>query len=174
MKKTIALILILLFSTVALSEGIDFSNMTNEELQAVIDGATKELESRDKSEHVASESDSILVDNEYIKAEFLGFENYPDLEMFLVSLRVTNKTDKVIWVYLDEASVNDDMVRVVMSGVPLYVLPWKSGSNSFIFSFTQISIDSFEYVETVSFKLKVTNKETLDVIWTSPEITVIK
>ena len=120
------------------------------------------------------ENDYVIVDNGTIRAEFLGFEDHSDLGMFIVSIRVTNNIDKPIWVHLDSASVNNDMMQMVMSGVPLYIDPHKRGSNGFIFYYKQISIDSFDEIETVSFKLKVSNKDTMNEIWTSPEITIKK
>lgn len=116
----------------------------------------------------------VLVDDENITAEFLGFDDYPDLGAFYVTIRVTNKTDQKIWVYLEDASVNDEMMSLVMSGAPLNILPEKKGTNSFIFPYQQISIDKFDAVETVSFKIAVKDEESLADIETTAEVTITK
>ena len=46
--------------------------------------------------------------------------------------------------------------------------------NMFIFSFSQLSIDSFEEVGTVSFRLVVAEEETLRTICKTEEITLTK
>ena len=131
--------------------------------------------SQSATQSTAAESkEIILVDDETITAEFLGFDDHPELGGLYVTLRVTNKTEQKIWVYLDEASVNDEMINLVMSGVPLYILPEKKGTNSFIFPYAQISADSLEDVSNVSFKIVVKNEETLADIETTAEITINK
>ena len=81
--------------------------------------------------------------------------------VFYIDVNVENKTDKEIWVYLDKASVNDEMVPLVGSGVPLYIQPAKSGRNGFIFSFSSLSIDSIDEVKSVNFDLVVADKESM-------------
>jgi len=126
------------------------------------------------SDIVKKEDDNVIVDSNTIAAEFLGFEDHPELGMFVVRLRVTNKVDQPIWVYMDKASVNDEMMQTVMTGVPLYIDPGKRGSNGFIFYYKQTSVEKFEDVNTVTFRLKVDNQDTLNEIWTSPEVTLTK
>ena len=115
-----------------------------------------------------------IIVSDTIDAEFIGFEDHPELGMFSVRLRVTNKTDQPIWVYMDKASINDEMMQMVMTGMPLYIDPGKRGSNGFIFYYKQTSIEQFDDVSTVSFKLKVDNQDTMKEIWTSPEVTLTK
>ena len=90
-------------------------------------------------------------------ATSLGIEG-----LFYFDINVKNKTDKEIWVYIDEASVNDEMVSMVMSGIPLYVKPDKSGRNAFIISFDSLSIDSVEDVKNMEFDLVIADEETLN------------
>ncbi len=129
-------------------------------------------ESPTESSAKAENKQIVLVDDDCIAAEFLGVDDHPELGAFYVTLRVTNKTDQKIWVYLDEASVNDEMMSLVMSGVPLNILPEKKGTNSFIFSYSQISVESIKEVNTVSFKIVVKNEETLADIETTAEVTI--
>ena len=73
-----------------------------------------------------------------------------------------------------QCGVNDEMMSLVMSGAPLNILPEKKGTNSFIFPYQQISIDKFDAVETVSFKIAVKNEESLADIETTAEVTITK
>ncbi|MBQ3757614.1 MAG: hypothetical protein II873_10910 [Oscillospiraceae bacterium] len=161
------IIIIAVFSIIGViqapEESFNTTNSTSFEKET-----TQKQDIKDEEEH------SILVDDSVITAEFLGFDSHPELGMFTVNLRVTNKTNQKIWVYLEEASVNDEMMNLVMTGTPLYILPEKKGSNSFIFSFQQISLNSFEEVNSVSFKIGVKNEETFADIETTPEVTITK
>lgn len=109
----------------------------------------------------------ILADDDHITATFerlydavsWGVEG-----VFYIDIRVENKRNEKIWVYLEEASVNDEAVPLVTSGVPLYIPSKKSGSNSFSFSFSSLSIDETEDVKKVEFDLVVANAENLEEI----------
>lgn len=127
-----------------------------------------------KESDETADVDEVIVESDEIDAEFLGFEDHPELGMFTVRLRVKNKTEQPIWVYMDKASINDEMMQMVMTGMPLYIDPGKRGSNGFIFYYKQTSIEKFDDVNTVSFKLKVDNQDTMKEIWTSPEVTLTK
>ena len=122
----------------------------------------------------AEQDETVIIDSDTITVEFLGFEDHPELDMFIVRLRVKNKIEQPIWVYMDKASVNDEMMQMVMTGTPLYIDPEKRGSNGFIFYYKQTSIEKFDDVNTVSFKLRVANQDTMMEIWTSPEVTLTK
>lgn len=174
-KKKAPLIVRLLLGLVVIMIGIAIG------IAAIGIGSTsnqeKSSESRSSDAAIADnrqEEDKAIVDGKAITAEFLGYEDHPELGMFVVRLRVTNKTDQPIWVYMDKASVNDEMMQMVMTGMPLYIDPGKRGSNGFIFYYKQTSIEKFEDVNTVSFKLKVDNQDTMKEIWTSPEVTLTK
>lgn len=118
------------------------------------------------------ESTLVVIDDDNIYAEFLGFEDCIGIEGFCVRLRITNKTDKKVFISLDEAYVNGEMLSLVMSGVPLKILPGEKGTNDFIFSYAQISIDSFDAVNVVAFKIMVWDDETTDEIELSDEVKI--
>ena len=162
---TLIILLALFLIIVIVSSPSDSESITSSS-----PNSTSAAESSEQSKESATEM--ALADDDVIYAEFLGFEDHPELECFFVNLRVTNKTGQKIWVYLDEASVNDEMMQLVMSGVPLNILPEKKGSNSFMFYYKQTSIESFEDVKTVSFKICVKNEETLTDIETTEEVTI--
>lgn len=156
MKKSFALLLGLAFMASFLSgcsenDSFQSSNPTDTDVSA------EECQS----------TEVIIADDDFVTATFeklydassIGIEG-----VFYVDVNVKNKTDREIWVYLENASVNDEMVSLVGSGVPLYVQPAKSGRNGFIFPFSSLSIDSIDEVDTVSFDLVVADKESMDLI----------
>lgn len=109
----------------------------------------------------------LIADDDYVTATFEKIYDATSLGIdgvFYIDINVNNKTDREIWAYLDKASVNDEMVPMVMSGVPLRVKPEKSGRNSFIISFTQLSVDKVEDVKNIEFDLVIADEETLDEI----------
>ena len=106
----------------------------------------------------------ILADDDCVTATFEKMYDATSMGVegvFYIDVNVENKTDKEIWVYLDKASVNDEMVPLVGSGVPLYIQPAKSGRNGFIFSFSSLSVDSIDEVKSVNFDLVVADKESM-------------
>ncbi len=106
----------------------------------------------------------IIADDAFITATFekkYDAVNLGVTGVFYLDIKAQNKSDKEIWVYLDNASVNDEMVPMVMSGVPLNIQPEKTGRNGFIFSFSSLSIDKIEDVKKIEFDLVVADAETL-------------
>ena len=116
--------------------------------------------------------EAVLVDNSVMKAEFLGFENHPELGAFLVKVKAENRTGKEIWVSMDKASINDETMQMVMTGVPFTIQAGKKGSTGFIYYLMQTGVETFEDVKEVAFRLRVMDNETMDDIWVSDEIVV--
>lgn len=131
------------------------------------DGSASPLDHSANTNTSQAEEESeeiVIADDNYITATFekmydataMGVEG-----VFYIDINVENKTDKEIWVYLDKASVNDETVPTVGSGVPLYIQPEKSGRNGFIISFSSLSIETIEEVKNIAFDLVVAEKETM-------------
>lgn len=116
--------------------------------------------------------ETVLVDNSVMKAEFLGFENHPELGMFLAKVKVENRAGNEIWVYMDKASINDETMQMVMTGVPFTIQAGKKGRTGFIYYLMQTGVETFEDVKEVAFRLNVVNNETMEDIWVSDEIVV--
>ena len=129
---------------------------------------------KDAENSNVDKQETLLVDDDCIKAEFVEFSEYDSMGVFYVTIRVKNKTEKTIIIYLDEATVNNEMVPMVMSGVPLKILPEKTGANAFIFSFAQLSISAFEDVDTVAFKILVMDDNGFTEIEKTDEVVITK
>ena len=127
-----------------------------------------------RNEVVQKKQDSkVIVDNEYITAEFIEFRDEPSLGVFYTFIRITNKTDQDILAVLEDATVNDEMV-FVMTGIPPHIMPGKKGTNGYIFSFSQVSISDFSEVQKVAFKIAIKDNEHLSDVYTSDEIILEK
>lgn len=139
---------------------------------SLLGGNGNELEQQSqKQEQSQSQSQSQsqgsieIANNSYVTAEFEKAYEAPGIEgAFYVDLNVQNKTDKTIWVYLDSASVNNEIVSMVSTGVPLNIAPGNSGETGFIFPTAQLSVDSVSDVRNITFDLVVADKETLEEI----------
>ncbi len=106
-----------------------------------------------------------IANNSYVTAEFEKAYEAPGIEgAFYVDLNVQNKTDKTIWVYLDSASVNNETVSMVSTGVLLNIAPGNSGRTGFIFPTAQLSIDSVSDVRNIAFDLVIADEATLEEI----------
>ena len=140
------------------------SDATDEELNKALQKIYTEMQSRKGS--------NILVDDEYITAEFLGFDEYQEM-CFYVNMNITNKTDKPITIMLDDASVNNESLQLVMTGVPVTVLSGQTGKGAFIFSYMQLSIDSLTEVNEVSFRISIVDESTMNTIEKTESVSVI-
>lgn len=110
-----------------------------------------------------SPAPALLAENAHVAVTFdsLYEEAFVDGVCYL-KLAITNNWDKEIWVYLDKASVNGEMLPAVMQGVPTYILPGKTSRNPFILSYQPLSIDSIEQIEAVEFDIVIADRESLD------------
>lgn len=123
-------------------------------------------ESNDSAEQ-SKHDEVVFADNDYVTATFEKIYDATDMGVegvFYININVKNKTDKEIWVYLDKASVNDEMVPLVGSGVPLYILPEKSGRTGFLISFSSLSITSIDEVKNIGFDLVVADRDSMNEI----------
>ena len=169
MKKSISLVLVFVMTLCLLSAcGGGSTSSSNNTGSATTTETPKKEDTTTTPETEKEESKEVVIaDDDYVTATFEKIYDATNLGVegvFYIDINVKNKTDKEIWVYLDGASVNDEMVPMVMSGVPLYVKPEKSGRNAFIISFAQLSIDKVEDVKNIEFDLVIANEETLNEI----------
>ena len=92
---------------------------------------------------VEPNTETVLIDNDVVKVTYL--EIFETNGFCYLRLKVANKTDKQISVYLVDAYVND-MAVTMMSGVPMDIAPGKMSQNPFIFSgFTKDAVEKIEF-----------------------------
>lgn len=121
----------------------------------------------------ASANANTIIDNDLVTVDYEGMYEAPGVQdTFYVGLNVQNKRSKDIWVYLDKASVNNETVSMVMTGMPLYIEPGNSGRTGFIFPMGQLSVHSLSGVEKVKFDFVVADKATLTEIWRGKDIEI--
>ena len=117
-------------------------------------------------------NEQTLVDDDIVKVTFKETFEVDGVEgVFYLRMNCENKTDKEIWVALDSASVNGEMVTV-MSGGPMYITPGNSSNNPFIISYANISASTLAEIQEISFKVVVRDKETLETIETTEIVTI--
>lgn len=116
---------------------------------------------------------ALLAENAHVAVTFdsLYEEAFVDGVCYL-KLEIVNNWDKEIWVYLDKASVNGEMLPAVMQGVPTYILPGKTSRNPFILSYQPLSIDSIDQIEAVEFDIVIADRESLDEISRIPGVRI--
>ena len=166
MKKSIEMILAIIVAIFILSacgNSTSISQTTVTDVPIKTEAPTK-ADPPSVAEEKAEPNEKIIADDNYVTVTFEKMYDAVNLGVtgvFYVDIKAQNKTDKEIWVYLDKASVNDEMVPMVTSGIPLYIQPDKTGRNGFIFSFSSLSIDKIEDVKKIEFDLVVADEETL-------------
>ena len=143
----------------------NLNDATEEELNSALQQIYAELQSRKES--------NVLIDDEYITANFLNFDEFPEM-CFYVNLEITNKTNKTIIIMLDEASVNDESMKLVMTGAPVTILSGQKGEGSFIFMYQQLSIDSLSGVNTVNFRINILDESNMNIIEKTEMVSIKK
>lgn len=119
-----------------------------------------------------SANDVVLVDNETIKATYIGAKDESSLGVFYVTLRIENKTAADIVINLEDADVDGETIPLIATGVPLVVRPGNSGQTGFIFSMANLSISSMSEAEKATFRVVARDNTTLDTIYESELVTV--
>lgn len=114
-----------------------------------------------------------IAENEHVTVSFekLYEEEYVQGAAYL-TLAITSKADQEIWVYLENASVNDEQLPMVGSGVPMYIKAGKTSRNPFILSYKTLTIESVAEITTLEFDIVVADKESLNEISRISGVTV--
>ena len=89
---------------------------------------------------------AVLIDDDVVKVTFVEIFEVDGLSgACYLRLRVDNKSDQKISVYLMDAYVND-MAVTMMSGVPMDIMPGKASQNPFFFTgFTKDEVEKIEF-----------------------------
>ena len=108
----------------------------------------------------------VILENDIAKVSYeKAFEATGISGAFYLQLKMENKSDREVWVYLDSVSVDDAMVTP-MSGVPTIIAPGKYSTNPFILS------GNLEDAEEVTFRIVYADNETSAQLFQSDYITV--
>ena len=120
----------------------------------------------------ATNTEVVLVDNETIKATFVGAKDESALGVFYVTLKIENKTDSDIVINLEDADVDGETIPLITTGVPLVVRPGNSGQTAFIFSMVNLSISSMDDATNATFRIVARENESYDAVYESELVTV--
>ena len=155
MKKSmvsIVLFLVIAMTVCAFAEPIDFTSMTDEELQVLIETATNELNSRkvsDDSEEIYH-FPCVVLDTEEYKLEITDYQlmDYEGSLIIFCDVIAENNSDYNVEIDMGFDSVNDWDVRDLTSNERLLVSAGKKakGQMSFIiFQFSDAEVKNFGF-----------------------------
>ncbi len=96
----------------------------------------------------------IYSDNIFTMSFVKKYDNPSVKGMFYFDIKVDNKSNQKITVYLQDSYVNDTMFTV-LSGVPLDVLPGKSKTNAFFGPYKDTGITVASQINKIGFKINV-------------------
>ena len=168
-KCLAVLCLAMLLLTSAVAEGLDYSSMTDEELQAVIDSASKELKSRHADSGVSLLNGGLILDQDGVVITLTGnrdeYGSYCDLEAV-----VENSTDHMIYVSPENASING--WEVFMTGI-YEVGSGKKKKGSFTISLGDAEISSLTEVEVMEMVLLIGDNESYKTLFETDVITLV-
>lgn len=119
--------------------------------------------------------DTVIIDNDQMKVTYQKVVDGEDLGVsgvFYLWLKIENKTEGEIVASLTDADVDGESVSMVMTGVPLNIRPGNSGATGFIFTTSQLSIDSVDDAEKVTFGVSFMDAETYNDVAESDLVTV--
>lgn len=161
----VVIILGTIFGSVAIlaNSGDSLDAPTTDPNSSVNDTSTNDNEST---------SDSVIVDNDAITVSFISAKDASTLGVFYVTLKIENKTESVIMVNLENASVDGETIPLITTGVPLVIQPGNSGQTGFIFSMVNLSISSMDEAEQATFQVVVRDNDSLSEISRSEMVTI--
>ncbi len=119
--------------------------------------------------------EAVVIDDDQMKVTYQKVVDGETLGMsgiFYLWLKIENKTDVEVVATLSSADIDGESVSIVMTGVPLNIRPGNSGATGFIFTTTQLSIESVKDAEKVTFKVVLRDAETYDTVSESDLVTV--
>jgi len=162
MKKILALMMVLVCVfcwSFACAEGLDFASMSDEQLQAIIDGAKAELSSRNSS----GGEKVVLIDQDSVKVYLTGKHEVWGYESYYLDLEVVveNNSDKTISIIVDTASVNG--WNVYGSGIS-DTGAGKKQKGMMEVCLTDAEISTYEEVEEIEFNLMIYDSDNWETI----------
>ena len=156
-------------SSASTTESIQTTNApttTNQTQQTNEPADTEPSEEPQSAEAIIADDDHITVKYEKVyEADFVT-------GVFYLQLYATNKLDKAVTVVLENASVNQEMIPLIMTGVPFTLQPEKSGRTGFIFSYNTLSIDSIDLIENIEFDVVIRDAESFSELYRISKITL--
>ena len=124
------------------------------------------------AEETESTNECVLVDNETIKASFVGAEDASSLGVFYITLKIENKTNYDLAINLEDADVDGETIPLITTGVPLVIRPGNSGQTGFIFSMVDLSISTMDDAKAATFQIVARDNETFNTVYESELVTV--
>lgn len=162
-KAVLIVFLVLIVAIVALALLTPGDSAGNDETTTI---------SNISSEEDTTNETSVLYEDEFVNVSYIRlFEEASVQGCSYLQLLIENKTDKTVWISMDEASANDMMVNTG-SAVPMVINPGKSNQQPFILFTGAAGFETIENITDVSFKLKVYDNNTTTLLNETAEIKI--
>lgn len=115
-------------------------------------------------------NEEVLYEDAVVKVTFMEIFELPELVgSCYLRLKVENKSDKNVTVYLKDTYVNDT-AQLMGSGVPMVLAPGKNSQAPFFFGYTNLGISSKDEVKKIEFKVWLMDDNSDTVVETEPLI----
>ncbi|HCW79827.1 MAG TPA: hypothetical protein DG942_01830 [Ruminococcaceae bacterium] len=102
----------------------------------------------------------VVYANKLLSFSFISVQDMPNMDgMFLLNVKVQNKSNKKISVYPKDASVNNHMIQLT-SGTPCDIMPGKSAIHSFSGVNSTVEISKASEIKNIKLKLWITDEST--------------
>ena len=162
MKKILALVMVLVCVfcwSFACAEGLDFASMSDEQLQAIIDGATEELANR-KGSNVA---DGVLIDQDGVKLYLTGKHEVWGYDSHYLSLEAVVENNMDCGISIDFESVSINGWEVYGSGI-FDTGSGKKQKAEIDLLLSDAEISTYEEIEEIEFVFKMFDSDTFKTI----------
>lgn len=157
MKKLITL-LVLVLGMFVLSGCMTTDGSSDDSKGDTSRGNSSNNDSREDSKDKDSSKESkeqLLYEDDDVKVTFIEIFEVPELKgTCYLRLKVKNKSDKNVTVYLKDSYVNDT-AQMIGSGTPMELAPGKSSQTPFFFGYTNLGITSKNEIEKIEFKVRL-------------------
>ena len=105
------------------------------------------------TQSLINSEEEVLFENEIVKVAFVEIFEAPGVVgTCYLRLKVENKSDKTVTVYLKDTYVNDS-AQLIGSGVPMVLAPGKNSQSPFFFGYTNLDISGKDDVKKIEFKV---------------------
>ncbi len=170
MKKLISILAaLMLLGGIAVSEGIDYASLTDDQLHEIIDLARNELARRElvaQEKTVLFEQDGVQL---YLTGNYKVDEWGEGKHVLQLEAVVVNESDRKISVHIDTVSVNG---WNVYGGSISNIDAGKKKKGSFEIRLYDADIHSYEEIEDIEFSFKVLDESYSRIFSTETPITV--
>ena len=167
MKKALSIILasVMLIAMSCAGADLDYSTMTDSELQKVVDSARTELFSRKQKEE---NGNLVVVDKDGIQLTLTGETGIYPADFLRFYATIVNGSDKTVSVFIDKAYING---WEVYGGIDAkQTEPGRKVKARLSFDMADADIASIDEIEDITFRYSLYDSNASRTFWEGPEM----